>query len=122
MDQMDWLHNEHMTKLSANMENLTNSIISGFALLQNLVYMPPQHVYQQTGYANFNPTQQGGHGMPYHFPDYHHGRSAPPEAYNLINDVIIAVCMHVYIVKCMISLARQTFLLIIVLIKGQNTL
>ena len=39
--------------------------------------MPPQHIYQQTGYANFHPPNQGG--MPYnpgHFPDYHHDPSA----------------------------------------------
>ena len=56
MDQMDQLHNEHMIKLTTNMENLTNSITSGFALLQNLMYTPPQqHVYQQTaGYGNFS--------------------------------------------------------------------
>ena len=48
------------------MENLTSSIISGFALLQNLLYVPQQHIYPQTGYGNFNPTQQDG--MPY----YHH--------------------------------------------------
>ena len=35
IDQMDQLHNEDMTKLNTNMENLTNSITSGFALLQN---------------------------------------------------------------------------------------
>ena len=72
MDQMDRLHNEHMKKLSANMEKLTSSITTGFSLLQGLLYTPPQHMCQQTGYTNFNPTQQGG--MPYssgHFSDYH---------------------------------------------------
>lgn len=91
---MDRLHNEHMAKLSANMENLTNSITSGFALLQNLVYMPPQHVYQQTGYANFNPARQGGHGMPYHFPDNQLHQKHTEKAH-LINDVIITVNMYV---------------------------
>ena len=77
MDQMDQLHNEHMTKLTTNMENLTNSITSGFALLQNLMYAPlQQHVYQQTGYGNFNPTWQDSHGVSYHFSDYHNGHSA----------------------------------------------
>ena len=77
MDQMDGLHNEHMKKLSTNMEQLTSSIASGFSLLQGLLYTPPQHIYQQTGYVNFNPPRQGG--MPYnpgYFPDYHHGPSA----------------------------------------------
>ena len=72
MDQMDRLHNEHMKKISANMEKLTRSITTGFSLLQGLSYTPPQHMYQQTGYINFNPTQLGG--MPYssgHFSDYH---------------------------------------------------
>ena len=71
---MDQLHNEQMKKLSTNMENLTSSITSGFALLQNLLYEPPQHVYPQTGYGSFNPTWQDG--MPYQFPDYYHGPSA----------------------------------------------
>ena len=74
MDQMDRLHNEHMKKLSTNMEQLTSSIASGFSLFQGLLYTPPQHIYQQTGYANFNPPWQGYN--PGHFPDYHHGPSA----------------------------------------------
>ena len=71
MDQMDQLHNKHMKKLPTNMENLTSSITSGFALLQNLLYVPLQLVYQQTGHRNFNPPWQDG--MPYRFSDYQHG-------------------------------------------------
>ena len=64
---MDQLHNEQMKKLSTNMESLTSSITSGFALLQNLLYVPQQHVYPRTGYGNFNPAWQDG--MLYQFPD-----------------------------------------------------
>ena len=76
MDQMDKLHNEHMQKLSNNMEKLTSLITTGFSLLQGLLYPPPvQPMYQQTGYS-FNPSQQGR--MPYgpgHISDYHNDRS-----------------------------------------------
>jgi len=59
--QMDKIHNEHMQKLSNNMEKLTSSITAGFSILQGLLYPSSpsvQPMYQQTGYS-FNPSQQG---------------------------------------------------------------
>ena len=77
MDKMDTLHNEHMQKLSSNMEKLTNSISSGFSLLQGLLYPPPvQPMYQPTGYP-FNQSQQGG--IPFG-PDYNHDCSSQGSA------------------------------------------
>jgi len=58
---MDKLHNEHMQKLSTNMEKMTSSITAGFSLIQGLLYPGPpvQSMYLQTGYS-FNSAQQGG--------------------------------------------------------------
>lgn len=45
MHAMDREYSENMTKLSNNMENLTNSIADGFALLRTLLIRQPQPMY-----------------------------------------------------------------------------
>ena len=44
MDRMEMQYNENMSKLSANMDRLTNSIADGFALLRGLL-LPQQPAY-----------------------------------------------------------------------------
>jgi len=45
MYAVDKDYNENMTKLSSNMEKLTNSIADGFSLLRNLLTPQPQPMY-----------------------------------------------------------------------------
>lgn len=48
MDAVEKEHNEHMKKLSNNMEKLTSSIADGFSLLRSLL-APPQPMYPPYG-------------------------------------------------------------------------
>ena len=56
--QMDQVHSRHMDRLSNNMEQLTNSITTGFSLLQDLLYSQQQ--YQQPNYSS-GFRQRGGY-------------------------------------------------------------
>jgi len=54
MEEMDKQYTETMTRLSSNMEKLTNSIADGFALLKNTLYCPPPpSMYPPSG--GYNP-------------------------------------------------------------------
>ena len=68
MDRMDMQYNENMSKLSANMDRMTNSIADGFTLLRGLLlpqqpaYHPQQHpMYGPPPQPMYHPPQQPMH-------------------------------------------------------------
>ena len=57
MDRMDTQYSENMSKLSANMDRLTNSIADGFALLRGLL-LPQQPAYHSQQHPMYGPPPQ----------------------------------------------------------------